>query len=199
MSILALERGSPNASRRVVVVGCIHGDEPAGIAIVRAFERRSLDSSVQWWMIEDLNPDGVAAGTRQNARGVDLNRNFPYAWRPLGRRGDLQYSGTGPLSEPESRAVAAFLRVVRPTVTIWFHQHAGVVDDSGGNRRIEARFARDIGLPLKELTRYPGSVASWENHEFPNTTAFVVELPAGAASLALIDRAMTALADTPLP
>jgi protein MpaA len=147
-------------------------------------------------MIEDVNPDGVALATRQNARGVDLNRNFPYAWRPLGHFGDFQYSGTGPLSEPESKAVAAFLLAVRPTVTVWFHQHAGVVDESGGNPAIERRFARDIGLPLARLARYPGSVAGWENHRFPGSTAFVVELRAGPAAPALINRAMTAIRDT---
>jgi protein MpaA len=148
-------------------------------------------------MIEDMNPDGVALGTRQNARGVDLNRNFPYAWRALGRLGDFQYSGSGPLSEPETRAVAAFLLTIRPTLTVWFHQHAGVVDESGGNRAIEARFARDIGLPVARLTRYPGSVAGWENHKFPGSTAFVVELPAGPATPALINRAITAIREMP--
>jgi protein MpaA len=182
----------------VVVVGCIHGNEPAGIAIVRAFERQTVDTSVQWWMIEDVNPDGVAVGSRQNARGVDLNRNFPYGWRPLGHRGDAQFSGAGPLSEPESRAIAAFLISVRPTVTIWFHQHQGVVDESGGDRRIAARFARDIGLPLARLTRYPGSVAGWENHQFAGTAAFVVELPAGPPTRVLVRRAVTAIRRAPL-
>jgi protein MpaA len=191
--IFAVERGSPTAPFSLVVVGCIHGDEPAGIAIARAVESQLPTSSVNLWVIDDLNPDGVSAGTRQNADGVDLNRNFPYDWQPIGRPGDEQYSGAGPLSEPEARAAASFLDRVRPSVTIWFHQHGDVVDLSGGSTIIETRFARMIGLPVARLTRYPGSVASWENHRYAHSTAFVVELPAGPARPALVRRALAAI------
>jgi murein peptide amidase A len=59
-----------------VVVGCIHGNETAGIAIANALERLS-PRDLDLWIVADLNPDGAAADTRQNAHGVDLNRNFP--------------------------------------------------------------------------------------------------------------------------
>ena len=101
--IEAWRTGPPAARAQILVVGCIHGNEPAGEAVARhlpaALEARSLPA----WVILSLNPDGNARDTRQNAHGVDLNRNFPYRWRPLGRRGDLQYSGPRALSEPESR------------------------------------------------------------------------------------------------
>jgi protein MpaA len=129
------------------------------------------------WVIEDLNPDGVAAGTRQNANGVDLNRNFPWRWEHLGHRGDRQYSGPGPLSEPESRIARALILKLRPVVSIWFHQPLGLVDESGGDVRVERRYARLVGLPLQRLVRYPGSAAGWQNHRLPGSTAFVVELP----------------------
>jgi protein MpaA len=165
----------------VLVVGCIHGNEAAGLPIVRALERAGALPGTELVVVPALNPDGcLALGTRQNAHGVDLNRNFPLGWRP--RRG-LFDSGPGPLSEPESRFAERLILEVRPRVTIWFHQHLRVVDESGGDVRIERRFAELVGLPLRRLTRYGGSVTTWQNGSFPGTTAFVVELPAGELSL----------------
>jgi protein MpaA len=174
--IVAWETGDPSAKRRVLVVGCIHGNEPAGIAIANAVTHAPVPAGLDVWVVPNLNPDGVAAGTRQDARGVDLNRNFPYRWQPLG---GVFYSGRRALSERESRIAYTLIRRIRPTTSIWFHQHLGVVDESGGDVRVERRFARLVGMRTGRLPRYPGSVTGWENHTFPGTTSFVVELPAG--------------------
>jgi protein MpaA len=152
------------------------------------------------WVINNLNPDGAIAGTRQNARGVDLNRNFSWRWRRLGHPGDWQYAGPRPLSEPETRIARALILRVRPDITIWFHQPLGLVDESGGNPSIERRFARLAGLLLKRLPRYPGSAAGWQNHRLAPSTAFVVELPPGRPSpkrTARLARAVQQLADKP--
>jgi protein MpaA len=77
---------------------------------------------------------------------------------------------------------------VRPQVTIWFHQPLGLVDESGGRVAIERRFATLAGLPLRRLTRYPGSAAGWQNHRLPRSTAFVVEQPPGSPSSARATR-----------
>src|SRR5207248_1095405 len=71
------------------------------------------------------------------------------------------------------------IRRVRPRVTIWFHQHQDLVDISGGDPRLETRFAALVGLRARRLTRYGGSAPGWENHAIRSSTAFVVELPPG--------------------
>src|SRR5207253_466 len=186
--IRAFEVGDPASPRRVLVVGCIHGNEPAGIAIADALAQGPAALGVVLWIVPDLNPDGVAADTRQNADRVDLNRNFPEHWRPIGHPGDQQYSGPHALSEPESRIADALIERVRPAVSIWFHQPLDVVDQSGGDPGVERRFAALSGLPLRRLTRYPGSAVGWQDQTLPGTTAFVVELPGGRLTHGEIDR-----------
>lgn len=177
--IRAHELGEPFSGRRVLIVGCIHGNERAGISVARRLDAMLSPGGIDLWVLDDLNPDGAAADTRQNAHGVDLNRNFPYGWRPAGQPGDQQYPGPRPLSEPEARIAYRLILRLRPQITIFFHQPLGLVDESGGDPRVERRFAQLSGLPLRRLTRYPGSAVGWQNHRLPTSTAFVVELPPG--------------------
>jgi protein MpaA len=188
--IVAVEIAGANPSTAVLVVGCIHGNEPAGIAIARALLRVQPPRGVALWIVPDLNPDGVAAGTRQNAHGVDLNRNFPTRWQA---QSGTFASGPSPLSEPESRLAYQLILRVRPAVSIWFHQHANLVDDSSGNKALERRFASIAGLPLRPLPRYGGSAATWESARFPGTSPFVVELPAGTLSARSVQRYVRAV------
>jgi N-acetylmuramoyl-L-alanine amidase len=182
--IVAVERGDPAAARSVLVVGAIHGDETAGIAVTRRLRRGPAPAHAALWLVDSINPDGVAAHTRQNSRGVDLNRNFPQGWRRRGHRGDLTWSGPRALSEPETRIARALIRRVRPAVTIWFHQPLGLVDRSGGDIAVERRFARLAGLPLRHITPHPGTATRWQNARFRGSTAFVVELRRGSLTAA---------------
>jgi protein MpaA len=175
-AIRVFHEGDPDEIR-ILVVGCIHGDECAGVAIADRLLRGGPRGFLDLWVVKTLNPDGRAAGTRQNSRGVDLNRNFPFSWRP-GPPGRY-YPGRRPLSEHESRIATRLIERIRPDITIWFHQPLALVDRSGGDARIERRYARLVGLPLVQLDRLHGTASSWQNHRFRSSTAFVVELPGG--------------------
>ena len=185
-AIVAVVVGPASAPTKVLVVGCIHGNECAGIAIARRLERMAPPPDVQWWVVEDLNPDGRAAGVRGNARGVDLNRNWPVGWR--WRRGGLFDSGPRPVSEPETRAAYRLILRVKPRVTIWYHQHLNLVDESGGEVSIERRYARLVGLRSRRLAPLPGAATRWGNARIRGSTAFVVELPAGRLASAAVTR-----------
>ena len=184
-AITAVETGDFDAPHRALVVGCIHGNETAGIAIARSLAHARPPRELNLWIIPVLNPDGAAAGTRGNADHVDLNRNFPWRWQPLS---GIYYSGPHPLSEPESRIAYRLVSSMRPQVAIWFHQHLDVVDESGGSVAVERRFAALTGLRLTRLTREPGSAVGWEDHRVRSGTAFVVELPAGVLDIRAVRR-----------
>lgn len=177
--LLVYTRGAADARRNVLIVGCIHGNECAGTAIVRQLRRRAAPRGVRLWLITSANPDGQSRGTRQNARRVDLNRNFPFRWRRAGRPGDVYYPGRRRASEPETRALILLIRRIRPDATIWYHQHMRAVDTTGHQRRLVRLYARRSGLPARQLPSYRGTATSWQNHAFASSTAFVVELPAG--------------------
>src|SRR4051812_7095486 len=172
----AYRGGNPHGTT-VLVVGAIHGNETAGIAIAQALERTS-PRDLDLWIVPDLNPDGVATGTRGNGHGVDLNRNFSVRWR---RMDGVYESGPRPFSEREARIARDLILRIHPKVTIWFHQHLDMVWASGGDRRIEKTFARVSGLPYHPMPQLAGSAISWQNNTLRGTTAFAAELPAGPA------------------
>ncbi len=155
-AIVAYERGDPSAPV-TLVVGVIHGTEPAGLAVIRRLRKMPLPAGVHLWLVPTVNPDGLAAGTRQNAHGVDLNRNWPVGWKANGRPWDGYYSGPRPLSEPENRAMRAFILKIKPALTIWYHQPLDIVYGSDPHVALLKRYARLSGLPYKRLTAPPGA------------------------------------------
>jgi len=184
---------------KVVVIGVIHGDEDAGLAITDLLQRAVPPSDVELWIVPTINPDGTALGIRGNANRVDLNRNFPYRWAPMGKPGYWQYSGPSRASEPETAAMVAFLRELRPALGIWYHQDLFMISPGTGlDGRIRAHYARKTGLPLKRITggTYTGVAATWQRSTLRGALAFVVELgptlsPAEAAvhAAAVLDTA----------
>jgi protein MpaA len=190
--LLASVIGPDSAPRKVLLVGCIHGNECAGLRILSAVAARRPPTGVQLWLVGELNPDGTAAGTRQNAHGVDLNRNFPYQWQ---RITDPTYdSGPRPASEPETRAAMGLIRRIRPAVTIWYHQHQDLVDMAGGDRGVARRYAQLAHLRATCLAFLPGTAPGWQNHVQRGTTSFVVELPAGPVGAVGVSRHVRAVA-----
>jgi hypothetical protein len=158
---------------RVLVVGCIHGDECAGSVVATRLLHALAPPDGSIWIVPDLNPDGHAAKRRTNSHGVDLNRNFPGTWQPLATAGDA------PGSELETRVAMALIRRIRPHVTIWFHQPQALVRARGASVTIARRYARLARMRFASLPRPPGSATAWQGATLPGTRAFVVELPAG--------------------
>lgn len=166
-------RGNPiristvgHGPRKVLFIGGIHGDEPEGSVatteLPAAFLAAGLADAVTLTILEDANPDGRAAGTRTNANGVDVNRNFPASnFDPS----DPSNGGI-PLSEPESRAVTDAIELARPNLVLVAHSWVGrqFINFDGPAREIAHRFSASSGLPVEESTSFaptPGSLGSY--------------------------------------
>jgi predicted deacylase len=175
--IVAYRLGSPDAPSRYVVIGCMHGDESAGnrIALHRMIKRRAPDG-VQVWIVPTMNPDGVAAGSRTNSRGVDLNRNFPSADWHRQDKGTRYYSGPRAASERETRAMVRFLSDLGPRTVVSIHQPLHCVDYSGGDKTVTNWLSERLHLPARRLGASGGNMTTWFNDEFPKRTAVTLEL-----------------------
>ncbi|HEX4427884.1 MAG TPA: M14 family zinc carboxypeptidase [Frankiaceae bacterium] len=169
--------GNPNAARKVLVLGCIHGNECAGVPVLTALSAVAPPAGIAYYLVDYPNPDGAAVGTRQNAHLVDLNRNFP-GWQPNGSPGYVYYPGPGPLSEPESRAIYTLINTIKPTVFLSYHQAMNIIDFDGGNLLAGLGYAQLSGEPYVETTHYRGSATTWANIAYPHMTVLTVELPA---------------------
>jgi murein peptide amidase A len=187
-AITAAQVGDPAGARVALVVGVIHGDERGGLRIVRALKRLAAGQAealagTQLWVAVTVNPDGQRARTRKNARGVDLNRNFPYRWHGDVRQSSGYYPGPRPASEPETRAVMGFARRIQPDLSVWYHQPWGAVLACGGRPQVAAHYAKLVGMRTScRGTALRGTAISWQKHVYPGSTAFVVELPEGKVS-----------------
>jgi protein MpaA len=181
--ITATRRGDPEG-RRVLVFGVIHGDEQAGLQVVSVLEELPVPDGIDLYLVDSMNPDGVANNTRGNANGVDLNRNFPYNWGPIGPPGDGQYAGPAAASEPEAQAVVELIGALRPDLVIWFHQDLyTIAPGQGRDGAIRARYAELTGLPMETIAggTYTGVAAQWARNELASNepqpgVAFIVEL-----------------------
>jgi len=188
--ILMWRAGDPRGPR-VLVVGCIHGNECAGIAVARALER--VHRGADLWIVPDLNPDGYARGTRQNARGVDLNANWSSQWHGGGTPGDVYYPGPRPFSERETRLARDLILRIHPRVTVWYHQHMNVVWAWGPSTAAGRTYSRAAGMRLYHHPWLSGTAANWQNHHLPNTASLTVELPAGSLSAPQVGRQVRAV------
>lgn len=156
----------------LVILAAIHGDETETTVVVSEALRSLPAGELRAAVILTGNPDGVVRGTRGNARGVDLNRNFPTSnWQP----GEVFYKsrandardialtpGAAPASEPETRALLALLEELQPRAIVTLHSALACIDDAGGSH-LGRQLAARCELPLLTEIGYPtpGSMGTW--------------------------------------
>ena len=169
----------------MLVIGSVHGNEPAGKFVVDELVRLGARQNTDLWVIRNGNPDGATRGIRQNEMGVDINRNFPTGWYPSDPKNNF-YSGSNPASEPETQALMRAIDLVKPAVLITIHQPFAIVDCSRGkDESLDERLAALTGLPSgcipgeksgSPTNTYTGTITGWANQRFENSSALALEL-----------------------
>ena len=182
--ITAYRLGTPGG-RPVLLIGVIHGNEAKGYLITQKIRTMPIPPDIDLWIIDSINPDGQAADTRENANGVDLNRNVSYKWNYIPKSADNgQYSGEAPADQPETQALESFINEVQPMITIFWHQDANRVSPGGARLEIPLKFADIVGLTTASTpctAGCTGTATQYVNHAVKGGTAFIVELPGNDA------------------
>ncbi|HUR75028.1 MAG TPA: M14 family zinc carboxypeptidase [Sporichthya sp.] len=161
--IRAFRLGDAHADRTVVLIGVMHGTERAPARTLRTLrDGRRPVAGVNLWVIPVLNIDGSASGQRANARGVDLNRNFPQDWSR-----SVTGAGRSAGSEPETRALTRFLNQIDPDVVVSLHQPFAAVDTSVSKTpRLARALSRELNLPRRRIAcggPCHGTLTGWFN------------------------------------
>ncbi|RMF85836.1 MAG: DUF2817 domain-containing protein [Planctomycetota bacterium] len=148
------------------VFGGIHGSEPTSAYLAQQLERKlrknpDLYAGMRVAVLTAANPDGLRRGQRENARGVDLNRNFPAKnWTAAAAH------GRRPASEPETQALLRAMHRLQPDAVIAIHAITGprqCNNYDGPGRSLAQSMATGNGYPVRASIGYPtpGSFGSW--------------------------------------
>ena len=172
--------------KEVLFVGGIHGGYEWNTALVTynimdylAQNPSAVPTGVKATVIPVLNPDGLnkVVGTttkfaasavssseatqisgRPNGNGVDLNRNFDCDWKAEGTWRSTKVSGgTAAFSEPESKAVKAYIEANNPAAVIVYFSAAGGVYSSNCHDGVSAE--------TSALTKAYATASGYSAHE----------------------------------
>lgn len=169
---LPLEVWRPAKQCKLLIFAAIHGEEPETTYALSRALRQLTEPPEHCAIVLAANPDGLVRGTRGNAHGVDLNRNFPSKdWqpKPVTHRSTIEdksdillTTGQRPASEPETQALLGLIGEVKPRAVVALHAPLACIDDANGSP-LGQRLAQRTAMPLVRDVGYPtpGSFGSW--------------------------------------
>jgi len=130
-----------------------------------------------------FDPSGAPAPPR--------NRNFGPDWRPNDCNVNRRYcAGAAAEDQPESQAITAFLKDIKPMMTAWYHGPLHVIDRAlsygVANPAVLDAYAAQVGYAVATVNCSPtgicvGNATQWGNYNLPGSSAFVIELQTGVA------------------
>ncbi len=192
-----LEAWLPERDTNTLVVAGIHGEEPETTVALSSALRCLTATALRSAVVLGANPDGLVRGTRANARGVDLNRNFPssdwsercpaHKWTRDDPQDVTLSPGACPRSESETQALMDLIGQLKPRVVVALHAPLACVLDptlSAPARWLSER----TGLVLRQevTSPTPGTLDTWVR-EATGADAVTLELPVISKDAALVE------------
>lgn len=197
-AITAYSFGS--GSKTILFTGGIHGSEGSATTTMQALVQYlqangdTVPADKRIVIVPNTNPDGIAVGSRNNSRNVNLGRNFPTAnWSASieTTSGTLPTGGgTSPGSEPEAAALINLVRQLKPRLSISYHAQGRLV---GANKFSDSVAIGDIyASTMGYRTMYynaeavmgyamTGEMEDWMGEEM-NIPAILIELPSASGN-----------------
>jgi protein MpaA len=147
-----------NGPISVLYTGAIHGNESSARMLMNNWiddleaNARNIPANKTVVVVPQVNPDGVASGSRVNARNVDLNRNFGTSdWQKditdVNNRPFPGGGGEGPMSEPETKALAGLASRLRPAVIMSYHSQGSLLaaNQAGASNALAGTYSQLSG------------------------------------------------------
>ncbi len=164
---LEVYRFGTGPTERLIVAGMHGGNEYNTVELADQMityipaHPEVIPANVTLYILHDLNPDGVALEHgprgRANADGVDLNRNWPANWQKDWPKDGcwtdtVVTGGTGPASEPETKALMAFIQ--NHPISAIINYHSAALGIFPGGIPISAA-SKQLAAALHTVTNYP--------------------------------------------
>lgn len=184
--------GNDKNPKKILVFAMFHGDEnPSGYIALNWMSRlQGIKGRNTWRVIPLVNPDGFLAKTRNNGRGVDINRNLPTQkweieakerWKVIEKENPRRFPGEVANSESETKCILSQLDDFKPDFVISLHTPYGLLDfDGPENINFALKSFKD--MPWKRLGHYPGSLGRYMWAE-RNTPVLTIELKGNQISM----------------
>ena len=180
-----------STSPQALIFAGIHGDEAETTLLLSRALRLLSPDQLASDVVLAVNPDGLARGTRGNANGVDLNRNFAttswssdptcFKWDREGNRDVVLSPGVSPASEPETTALVKLVADRSPSIVVALHSPLECIEEPARSN-VGAWLSLQTGMPHVEDIGYPtpGAFGAWAleqghsaiTYEMPNDQPF---------------------------
>ncbi len=176
--ISLIETENTKYDKTILIIGVFHGEEPQGEYLINKFLKTDLSNIKNKLLIVPcLNPDGMKKNQRQNANGVDLNRNFPTKNWTISENKEY-FGGMSPASEIETKFMINILDNYKIDAILSIHAPFKIVNYDGPAKELAEKISQITNYPVQADIGYPtpGSFGNYAGVE-RNIPTITLELP----------------------